>query len=38
MSVRVNFVLRPCVSSEEESGLFKKFGAGPLFSVSVSRN
>ena len=29
MSVRVNFVLRPCMSSEEEWGLFKKFGAGP---------
>lgn len=32
MSVRVNFVLRPCVSSEEEWGLFKKFRCGsPVF-------
>jgi hypothetical protein len=32
VSVRVNFVLRPCVSSEVEWGLFKKSGAGsPVF-------
>jgi hypothetical protein len=34
VSVRVNFVLRPCVSSEERVGLFKKFDAGhspPVF-------
>jgi hypothetical protein len=38
VSVRVNFVLRPCVFSEEEWGLFRKFGAGPLSADSVSRD
>jgi hypothetical protein len=38
VSILRKLVLRPCMSSEEELGLFKKFGAGPLSSVSVSRD